>query len=216
MVRAFLIGSLFLTVSCFGQTYGHSGGGHYASGGQNRGPVAGNRFGYGYGQRAYGRGYRGTGVFAYPVYVGGYGGYYGDPGDYGSGYAPGYAPGYGGDPAMQQGPPPAPPVVINQYFGAPPMGPAPDPQDDQNIHMYQQQSAPAGYSPQPPSDSRTYLIAYKDHSVYTALAYWIEGNTLHYVTTANTHNQADLNLIDVDFTKKLNADRSMPFNVPNQ
>ena len=61
-----------------------------------------------------------------------------------------------------------------------------------------------------------YLISYKDHSVYPALAYWIEGDTLHYVTTQNTHNQASLSLIDIDQTYKLNADRSVPFTVPGR
>jgi hypothetical protein len=59
-----------------------------------------------------------------------------------------------------------------------------------------------------------YLIAYKNHSIYSALAYWIEGDTLHYVTTENTHNQASLSLIDVDRTYKLNADRSVPYSIP--
>jgi hypothetical protein len=198
MVRALLIGSFLFAATCFAQ--GHAGagsrggGGHYGSG-------YGSGAGHSYGRRGY--------VYAYPVYVGGYGGYYGD---YGSGYAPNY--GYV-DPSLQaQAPPAAPPVVINQYFGAPPAGGSPDPQDDQNIRMYQQQPPPAAYSPAPASESTSYLIAYKDHSVYTAVAYWIEGNTLHYITSGNTHNQADLSLIDVEFTKKLNADRSTPFNVP--
>ena len=59
-----------------------------------------------------------------------------------------------------------------------------------------------------------YLIAYRDHTVYSALAYWVEGDTLHYVTTQNTHNQASLALIDLDRTTKLNADRSIPFSIP--
>lgn len=61
-----------------------------------------------------------------------------------------------------------------------------------------------------------YLIEYKDHSIYSALAYWIEGDTLHYVTTQNTHNQASLSLIDVEKTAKLNEDRSVPFSIPGR
>jgi hypothetical protein len=41
----------------------------------------------------------------------------------------------------------------------------------------------------------------------------VEDHTLHYVTTQNTHNQADLNIIDLDFTRKLNADRNLPFSL---
>ena len=56
-----------------------------------------------------------------------------------------------------------------------------------------------------------YLIAYKDRSIYSALAYWLEGNILHYVTTQNTHNQASLDLIDLEQTTRLNADKNVPF-----
>ena len=56
-----------------------------------------------------------------------------------------------------------------------------------------------------------YLIAYKDHSVYAVLAYWLEDKTLHYVTTHNVHNQASLDLIDLDLTKSLNQARDVPF-----
>jgi hypothetical protein len=151
-----------------------------------------------------GAGYhRYRGPAAYPVYIGPYA-----YGGYNSGYDPGYAPSADAAPAP-------PPVIINQYFGAPPGdAAAAEPQpDEQSLRIYPPPVRPAAEPEQAP-DPRTYLIAYKDHSVYTALAYWIEDHTLHYVTTANTHNQADLSLIDIDFTKKLNQDRNMPFTVP--
>jgi hypothetical protein len=109
----------------------------------------------------------------------------------------------------QQAPQPVQPIVINQYFGARP--------GDENG------AAPSAFEPAPapavnPGDpigqpSNYYLIAYKDHTIYSALAYWVEGNTLHYVTTQNTHNQASLSLIDLAQTAKLNADRSIPFSI---
>lgn len=100
----------------------------------------------------------------------------------------------------------APPVIINQYFGTQ------DAAEPSNLHVYQQPPRDSGDGAAPAAaDAATYLIAYRDHSVYTALAYWVEGSTLHYVTTSNTHNQADLSLIDVEFTRKLNADRRLPF-----
>jgi hypothetical protein len=107
---------------------------------------------------------------------------------------------------------PQQPVVINQYFvtkgsdvpgqptAAAPLRPAPAPAVNPG-------------DPLGPTENY-YLIAYKNHSIYSALAYWVEGDTLHYVTTENTHNQASLSLIDVDRTYKLNADRSVPFSVP--
>lgn len=101
------------------------------------------------------------------------------------------------------------PVVINQYFitkgSAVPEQPAPAP-------------ATENFNPGDPLTPAPsyYLIAYKDHSIYSALAYWIEGDTLHYVTTGNTHNQASLSLIDIDQSYKLNSDRSVPFSVPGK
>jgi hypothetical protein len=177
----------------------------------------GTGFPTGTARSGYGGGYRGGyrtgghgygGVLAVPYFAGGYG-----YGGYGYGYSD---PSAYVDPNAVPAPVPpvatAPPVIINQYFGVPPGGPAPEGQDDPSVRIYSQPSAQPMGDGQASPDARTYLIAYKDHSVYTALAYWIEGHTLNYVTTSNTHNQADLSLIDVDFTTKLNQDRGMPVN----
>ncbi len=91
------------------------------------------------------------------------------------------------------------PIIINQYFGTPaPAAPV-------------EEAATSPNQPAEPAEPQYYLIAYKDHSVYTALAYWVEGDILHYVTTRNTHNQASLSLIDLDQTIRLNADSPTPF-----
>jgi len=96
----------------------------------------------------------------------------------------------------------APPVIINQYFGVQP------PWQGQP----QQQETGQANDPQPVPGDTYYLIAYKNHSVYTALAYWVEDKTLNYVTAGNTHNQASLDLIDMDLTKTLNQARG-PFSI---
>jgi hypothetical protein len=205
--------ALFLLVasSCFGQrfTSTFSGWGSVAHPGTGF-PTGTARSGYGGGYRGGyrtgGHGY--GGVLAVPYFAGGYG-----YGGYGYGYSDPSA--YVDPNAVPPPVPPvatAPPVIINQYFGVPPGGPAPEGQDDPSVRIYSQPSAQPMGDGQASPDARTYLIAYKDHSVYTALAYWIEGHTLNYVTTSNTHNQADLSLIDVDFTTKLNQDRGMPVN----
>ena len=145
-----------------------------------------------------GGGRRGSvGAYGYPVFVGG--GYY-DPSAYSQ--------------QQQQpnitiinNPPPvmAPTVVINQNFAAPA---PPDEAPLETTHVFQ--SAPrreleaAGADANAVPAPRYFLIAYKDHSVYSALAYWVEDKTMHYVTPQQTHNQASLDLIDMDFTKKLN------------
>jgi hypothetical protein len=126
---------------------------------------------------------------------------YGDTSAY-SGLAPANTS-YGVQPSGQ-------PVVINQYFVTKGSS-VPD-----VIPNEEQAPAAAPINPGDPliPPASYYLIAYKDHSIYSALAYWIEGDTLHYVTTQNTHNQASLSLIDVDQTYKLNTDRSVPFSIP--
>lgn len=124
-----------------------------------------------------------------------------------------YSSGYAGAseaPALAAPPaavPSAPPVIINQYFSSPRAArETPEPSDSGGG----QATAPGDPLAEPPS---YYLIQYKDHTVYSALAYWLEGETLHYVTTQNTHNQASLALIDIDATTRLNADRSVPFSL---
>ncbi len=162
------------------------------------------RNGIGNGNRRNGVGGGGYGAaYGYPVFVGGYDNSYFDQGSYGN---------YG---AQQQQPnvtiinnmppAPAPAVVINQYM-APPAPPNADSTD--TLHVFQPEqrypSQPASTETPAAAPPHYFLIAYKDHSVYSALTYWIEDKTMHYVTPQQTHNQASLDLIDMDFTKKLN------------
>jgi len=176
-------------------------------------------------------GYPGRPGLGYPGRPGlGYAGRYGRSGRGGPGYAYGYSfyvpnyydgfddggsytPSYGAAPLPPEeayGPPPVPqqPVVINQYFGAQPL---PQGNDPRQITDAEAAAGDVIGTPQ-----NYYLIAYKNHAVYAALAYWVEDKTLHYVTTQNTHNQASLDLIDVTLTKSLNQSREVPFTLPGQ
>ena len=147
--------------------------------------------------------------YAYSVYVPDYFDNYVDPS-----YAPMVAPPPLPVQTFAQQAPPSPPVIINQYFvQGGPGGPGnvaaggntayPPPPSD---------ATPTAGDPLGPSENY-YLIAYKNPSVYAALAYWVEGNTLHYVTTQNTHNQASLDLIDVELTKNMKRTRNVPFTI---
>jgi len=99
-------------------------------------------------------------------------------------------------------PPPPPTTIINQYFGKNAAPPAPE----ENSSGPAQLEGPREY----------YLIAYKNRNVIAALAYWLDGDTLHYVTSENVQNQASLALIDLEMTKRLNADRDVPFTIPSR
>jgi hypothetical protein len=51
------------------------------------------------------------------------------------------------------------------------------------------------------------FIALKDSRVYTAVAYWVQGETLHYITPGGIHNQVSLDLVDRKLSARLNAGR---------
>ncbi len=142
--------------------------------------------------------------YAYSVWVPDYFDYLNSQNQYPALYA--YGAPYDAPPAVAQGS--QQPVIINQYFGAP--GPQQAIPPDTSNTTAQAPGDPIG-SPQ-----NYYLIAYKNHAVYSALAYWVEDKTLHYVTTQNTHNQASLDLIDLTLTKSLNQHNDVPFAIPGQ
>ena len=150
-------------------------------------------------------------VFAYPVYVGGY--YYPTP------YLS-QTDSLGADPTAAQPqsagqtnvtvvmPPqqPVTPVVINYNYGS---APTPAPGADQNGDR--QQTSVQDDNTDSPSH---YLIAFKDHTIYAATAYWVDGDTLHYFTAGNVHNQASLALVDRDFTERLNREAGLDVRLP--
>ena len=189
-------------------------------------PVRGsNGFGSnGFGRVPSGRGTRNQPyVYAYPVFVGG--GY-----GYGGGYDNGYAPQDQGP----QGPPPQPqqqPPNVTVVYPPPssqhaspvmiqagPDGEFPAPGQRQGATIYESPNAggPVEVQPEPSSvqDTNHYLIAFKDHTIYSAVAYWADGDTLHYFTSGNTHNQASVSLIDRELTERLNKELGIDFKLP--
>ena len=63
----------------------------------------------------------------------------------------------------------------------------------------------------PAEEPAHYLIAFKDHTIYVALAYWVDGDTLHYFTSGNTHNQVSISLLDRPLTERLNKESGIDF-----
>ena len=68
--------------------------------------------------------------------------------------------------------------------------------------------------PEPAADSTRNLLAFKDHSIYSAVAYWVDGDTLHYFTAGNVHNQASMSLIDRPLTERLTRELGIDFTLP--
>jgi hypothetical protein len=178
----------------------------------------GNRgFGAPIGSGGFGNGSRrsGTGVvavpFYVPIYVGGYAGYSGysdaPPPDAGPGLAQG--PPQGGSPSnvIVVYPPTQAPQVFGGAYGETAVGPPPPP-------LPPPQAGPASAPDQQFVPASYYLIAYKDHTIYSAVAYWVEGDTLHYFTTGATHNQVSLSLVDRDLTQRLNEEAGNNLQLP--
>jgi len=130
----------------------------------------------------------------YPVFVGGY-------------YGPAYEP----QPSVIVYPPaqPAPQVVINQYFG-----PSSEAPSSAETGVRITQVPPRAPAPPPAQETVTFLIATTDGSVFTAAAYWVEGETLHYVTPYGKHEQVALNRVDRQLSEKLNEGRQVEFRLP--
>jgi hypothetical protein len=110
----------------------------------------------------------------------------------------------------------SPVVIINQSFKPDVINPVvrdysntplPEavPQNDANLQPRQSNN----------DDSPTiYLIAMKDRTIFATLAYWVDGDSLNYVTREGSLNRASLDLVDRDFSKQLNEERNVEFKLP--
>jgi hypothetical protein len=143
----------------------------------------------------------GPGVIAvplgYPVYVG-------------SGYDTAPAqPSTPAQPGMTVVYPPAPAPVIVPQFGPDEASQQtasadnPEPVNKDDVQASEDQSSPDHY-----------LIALKDHTVYSVIAYWVQDATLHYFTAGNVHNQVSLSLVDRPLTLRLNKELGANVNLP--
>jgi hypothetical protein len=63
--------------------------------------------------------------------------------------------------------------------------------------------------------SPIYLIAFQnDHAIRAAASYWVNGQTLHYVTLQHEEKQVPLSALDKPLTLQLNRERRVPFQLP--
>ena len=144
---------------------------------------------------------------------------------YVGGYGYGYGGGYEPAPPQQQ-----PPQVIQQTVNVlPDPGRAmivnPDYRPDVVRPVMREYNAdPNGaYGAPPPApvaDRRptvddekptVYLLAFRDATVHSCLAYWVEGDALHYVTTQYSQNRISMDLVDRELSLQLNRERNVAF-----
>ena len=133
---------------------------------------------------------------------------------------PGYAEPYS---AYEGGPAPVPPtVIINRNFQTESV--RPQLRDYSNVPLPEPEglatppaAAPTA-SPAPGAladDQPTiFLIAMQDHTIYPVIAYWVQGDTLNYISLDGTPNHVSLALVDRNFSRQLNAERHVPFALP--
>ena len=106
----------------------------------------------------------------------------------------------------------SPVVVMNQSFQPPVANPV--------MHDYTNTpippTPPVPPDPNAPRDDQPtiFLIAMTDHTILPAIAYWVDGDTLNYITQDGDQNRVSLALVDREFSKKLNADRGVEFRLP--
>jgi hypothetical protein len=183
------------------------------------GNYGGTRGGFG-GARRFGGG--GSLIVPYPIYGGGYTVVHNPPpGQYDpifGVYNPGaFAQGYPGEPA-----PSAPVVVINQDFKTETVNP--QFRDYSNAQLpppgpNYQRGPMVGEPPAPQAgvqsaDTPLLLVAMKDHTIYPARAYWVEGTTLNYITVDGIVNHISLDQVDRELSLKLNGERGLGFTLP--
>jgi hypothetical protein len=148
----------------------------------------------------------GNPVVSYPMVDGNYYGY--EPPQ--AQFINNYSPGNNGNPGNGQGDQ-QPVVIVNQYFRP---DQAPAPQANAVAPQQAVAAAPAAVVTNNKSDQPYFLIAMKDSTIYAASAYWVEDNTLNYLTLQGNENQVSLDLVDRELSQRLNRDRSVAFGLP--
>jgi hypothetical protein len=176
---------------------GWTGGRHYWGGGSGfyRGGW-GSRYGSGIGYWPYGWGFS-AGYYSWPSY-------YAWPSYYDWGYS---YPAYG---AYSPG--------VNVVYAAPSPTPA-------VTTVYVERARPAlreydefGQERRPAvaegAEAPLYLIALRDGVIRAAVAYWVDGDTLHYVTGQKEQKSVRMDAVDRELSLQLNRERRVPFRLP--
>jgi hypothetical protein len=171
------------------------------------GAVGGFRSSGGFGHSGFrgGLGYRGYGYGGY------YGGFYGYP-YFGFSYWPGYYD-YGYSPYVyypySYDPSPNTTVIYPAPAQAAPSTERANPVIEE-YDQYGQEIKPSTGGGGAP----IYLLAFTDHAIHAAEAYWVDGKTLHYVTLEHEQKQAPLDTVDRALSQQLNRERRVPFSLP--
>jgi hypothetical protein len=146
-------------------------------------------WGYGYDPYDYPAAY----PVAYPAY------------DYSSAYPVSTYPAY----------PPSQPASNNVTVVIPPMSAQRANPIIREYDQYGQEIQRGAEAPAPaaPSGSPVYLIAFTDHVIRAVAAYWVSGNTLHYVSIDHQEHTVALDQVDRALSEQLNRERRVQFSL---
>jgi hypothetical protein len=197
--------------------HGSYGGGFRGGYGGYAGGYRGSRYYGNYGYRGYG--YRG-GYYPWVYSSFAYSSYW--PGFYGYGYYPYYSYPYYSYPYSYSYP---------YAYSSPASYSYPASQPSSNVvvvypresatpalHSYDEYGQEVRRAPEPANVSDAsplYLFAFADHEIRAAIAYWVNGSTLHYVTLEHTEKQVPLASVDRPLTARLNRDRRVALPLPS-
>jgi hypothetical protein len=151
----------------------------------------------------------------YPVFYGGsYYDYDAPPAPYSpAGYQAPYQQSYQDQGYDQMTQPPV--VIINQYFR--PDAANPVIRDYSNVPLPGPQQDLQATNGDATADQQVmFLIALKDHTIFPAVAYWVEDDILNYITVQGSKNSVSLDLVDRDFSKQINKERKVEFGLPTK
>ena len=143
-----------------------------------------------------------TVVVPYPVFIGG-------------GYATDYAPGSASDYAPAPTPDPTPIAIVNQDYQPDVVRPVI--MDYSNSALLDAPLADETDDHILRDDQPTiFLIALQDHTVVAAIAYWVDGDVINWVSRDAKTNKMSLSLVDRAFSKQLNDERHVDFKLPKE
>jgi hypothetical protein len=103
-----------------------------------------------------------------------------------------------------------PPVTIQQNYPYPypPQG------QGQPAPPQQPQTQPQSSNGNNQGQQNFYLIAFNNHTIQAATAYKVEGDQIHWITREGQEIQAPLSSVDVQFSRQINRDRHVDFQIP--
>jgi hypothetical protein len=118
-------------------------------------------------------------------------------------------------------PAPPPQIIIHQTFLGQPgqttvTETAGGTQESASVRVYTApaavpEAARAEKEPEDEEETTVYYLVFRDHLIEPAVGYWVDGETLHYITTRNKHRAVPMDKLDRATTNRLNRNRGVLF-----